>query len=159
MQPNSKSYSWFVFQVSGSELRYMSRVRVRVYGADAVVEKVVANDFYFCRRQGEGCGARQEITVAEYCAWWRQHHDQEHVRTHAGTADDVRADGISIDGVSISEPGTDGEVMGITSDTGTRESSLYGSGDSSLLYLKDWHFSTDFPGYKARAPFLHKLHF
>jgi len=132
----------------------MSGVPVWVHGAGLEVEKIVGDDFYLCGRQGEGCGARQEMMMSEYCAWWRQHHDREHVRTDIGTADDV-----SIDDVSISDSGTDGAVMGTTSDTGARESSLDGSGDSSLLYLKDWHFSTDFPGYKARAPFLPKLHF
>lgn len=82
---------------------------------------------------------RQEMSVAEYCAWWRQHH----VGNRAGTADDV----------SSSTSGVVSTATDIASDAGPGggETSPDGSGDCRLWYLKDWHFSTDFPDYKARA--------
>ena len=89
-------------------------------------------------RQWDGCGVRQEMTVAEYCTWWRCWHNAQQ-QSQRGTA--------AADGCGGFHPSMDRGA----SNTATEEVCPASACDCSLWYLKDWHFSTDFPDYKARG--------
>lgn len=95
------------------------------------------------RRQRAGCGTRQEMTVAEYCDWWRQHSASRHnSSTSNAEAPRIASEGPVVDHEAAS-PAAASEREG--------EAAESSGGGGGLWYLKDWHFSTDYPDYKARC--------
>lgn len=81
-----------------------------------------------CSRYGDSnepsCHA---MTVSQYCAWWRGHH--------------AKGDSAAASCQSISSSVRDSEPR---PPHGSQDGTSQG-----LLYLKDWHFALDFPGYQA----------
>ena len=94
------------------------------------------------RRQTDGCGVRRETTIAEYCRWWRQH-----LRHRDGLS---RPHGPRLNGGAAA-----GEPQGSAGQTPL----AMGADDPvPLWYLKDWHFTTDFPNYQVSARWQAMLH-
>ena len=102
------------------------------------------------------------MTVAQYCRWWR-----DHVRRREGQA----APEPQLDGSAHARAGTQGAAarapVSASADAaptcGARADDQQDAAGPSLSldgavepgrtpplwYLKDWHFTTDFPGYQA----------
>jgi len=104
------------------------------------------------------------VTVAQYCRWWR-----DHVRRREGQAAPDPQPGDTAHARAESDQGPAAKASasaGADSSSGARadgrqdaaepgSSSLDGGEEpgslAPLWYLKDWHFTTDFPGYQAAS--------
>ena len=79
------------------------------------------------------------MTVAAYCAWWREHIARRTVSLDAAAPS--TAPGI---GQFVTDQKAAASEAGVATDAHPENS-------RELWYLKDWHLTTDFPNCKARA--------
>lgn len=85
---------------------------------------------------------RRDMTLSQYCAWWRQR-DASGARSSSGGGESGPAD----EG-AVSSGGAEG--LQHAAPSAGAEATASG-GPEPLLYLKDWHFASEHPHYKARG--------